>query len=563
MAPEPKRPLRCAIYTRKSSEEGLEQEFNSLHAQREACEAFIASQRHEGWQLVRKHYDDGGFSGGSIERPGIQTLLHDVQARQVDVVVVYKVDRLTRSLSDFAKMVEVFDANGASFVSVTQQFNTTSSMGRLTLNILLSFAQFEREVTGERIRDKFAASRKKGMWMGGTIPLGYDLKDRKLIVNKKEAEQVRRIFETYVRVGCVRKLQNELEASGVTTKRWISSAGIARGGRSPSRGSLYNLLRNRLYLGDAVHKGKAHSGEHEAIVPFKLWEEVQNTLERNRSPKMRRAKVAEPSLLSGLVFDDEGNSFSPSHTSRQNRRYRYYVNQAVLQNKKMKPGQVARVPAHDLEETVKNAVINFLRDKKSVFTFFKGGTQESARAIEESAKAVAERITNQGGKGAEDAVLSILEKIQISQRRLEIAIDRAELAKLLKCDTGPRAGAIKIATQVSPGSYKSRFKIIQPLNVNIDGGVQVSALKSIARAHGWWNQLLTKPDETLESIAKRSGVCQRYVSQTLKLAFLNPLYTDSIASGPTLSTLPVREMICDMPAAWDMQHSRWPMKGVA
>ncbi len=563
MAPEPKRTLRCAIYTRKSSEEGLEQEFNSLHAQREACEAFIASQRHEGWQLIRKHYDDGGFSGGSIERPGIQALLQDVQARQVDVVVVYKVDRLTRSLSDFAKMVEVFDANGASFVSVTQQFNTTSSMGRLTLNILLSFAQFEREVTGERIRDKFAASRKKGMWMGGTIPLGYDLKERKLIVNKKEATQVKEIFETYVRVGCVRKLQNEIEATGIKTKMWISSAGIARGGKSLSRGSLYNLLRNRLYLGDAVHKGKAHSGEHEAIVSLKLWDKAQNILESNRSPKKRRGKFAEPSLLAGLVFDEEGNSFSPSHTSRQNRRYRYYVNQAVLQNKKMKPGQVTRVPAHDLEEEVKRTIAKFLRDKNSVLSSFKCGAQDSAHAIEDIAKAIAERIDDQLGQDAWYEILPILEKIQASQRNLTIVINRAELAKLLKCDNGSNTDVIKITAQMPADSQRSRLKIIHPLNDNIANEVQVSAMKSIARAHGWWKELLSKPDETLESIAKRSGVCQRYVSQTLKLAFLDPLYIDSIASGTTLSPLPVREMMCDMPAAWDIQRSRWPMKGTS
>src|SRR5258706_7587318 len=267
--------LRCAVYTRKSSEEGLDQAFNSLDAQREACEAFILSQRHEGWKLLPAHYDDGGFSGGTLERPALTRMMAEIDAGKIDVVVVYKVDRLTRSLSDFARIVERFDAQGVSFVSVTQQFNTTSSMGRLTLNVLLSFAQFEREVTGERIRDKIAASKRKGMWMGGQLPLGYDLADRKLVINSEEAARIQHIYSRYVTLGCVAKLKNELDGAGIKSKQRISKAGSRSGGTTFSRGALYQLLHNRLYRGEAVHKDKTYPGEHEAIGSQELWDQMQ------------------------------------------------------------------------------------------------------------------------------------------------------------------------------------------------------------------------------------------------------------------------------------------------
>src|SRR6516162_2962492 len=273
----PKRPpkLRCAVYTRKSSEEGLEQEFNSLHAQREACEAFIISQRHEGWSCLLQLYDDGGRSGGNLERPALQLLLADIRDGKVDVVVVYKIDRLTRSLADFAKIVEIFDQKGVSFVSVTQQFNTTTSMGRLTLNVLLSFAQFEREVTGKRIRDKIAASKKKGMWMGGVPPLGYAVRDRKLVIVEREAETVRHIFRRYAALGSVRLLQQELETHGITGKSWTSASGRNWGGKPLGRGALYLILRNPIYRGEIVHKDQTYPGEHRAIIDLDLWDTVQ------------------------------------------------------------------------------------------------------------------------------------------------------------------------------------------------------------------------------------------------------------------------------------------------
>jgi site-specific DNA recombinase len=344
---------RCAVYTRKSSEEGLEQSFNSLHAQREACEAYIRSQAHEGWKLVKTAYDDGGFSGGSMERPAVKRLMADLKQGLVDVVVVYKVDRLTRSLADFAKIVEILDGHGASFVSITQQFNTTSSMGRLTLNVLLSFAQFEREVTGERIRDKISASKRKGMWMGGNLPLGYDVQNRQLMINKAEAETVRYIFRRYAEVGTVSALQAALKQRGIVSKVWTSTIGNVRGGVSYSRGALYYLLRNQIYLGRIAHKNESYSGQHLPIVDQALWDQMQACLSANRSGEGRVRSMSSQSSLAGLLHDDRGNLMSPSHTKKSNgRRYRYYVSQALLQNNRARAGTVSRIPAEAIERLV-------------------------------------------------------------------------------------------------------------------------------------------------------------------------------------------------------------------
>jgi site-specific DNA recombinase len=340
------RKVRCAVYTRKSTEEGLDMEFNSLDAQREACEAYVASQKAEGWLLLGDHYDDGGFSGGNLERPALQRLITDIEARRVDVVVVYKIDRLSRSLMDFAKLVEVFDRNNVTFVSVTQSFNTTTSMGRLTLNILLSFAQFEREVIGERIRDKFAASRKKGMWMGGFVPLGYDVNDRKLIINKAEAATVRKIFERFIKIGSATELVRELRAEGVRGKQ----------GKLVDKGYVYKLLNNRVYVGEAVHKGLAYPGEHQAIIDRALWDRVHTVL--GESPRKRAAntRAQTPALLKGLIFGSTGRAMTPAHTRKGGKLYRYYVSTDVLK-RDAESCPVRRVPAAEIE----GAVIDQLR----------------------------------------------------------------------------------------------------------------------------------------------------------------------------------------------------------
>jgi DNA invertase Pin-like site-specific DNA recombinase len=358
------RKLRCAIYTRKSTEEGLEQEFNSLHAQREACEAYVASQRSEGWALIREPYDDGGFSGGTLERPALKRLLADIEEGLIDVVVVYKIDRLSRSLMDFSKLVEVFDRAGVTFVSVTQSFNTTTSMGRLTLNILLSFAQFEREVTAERIRDKIRASRQKGMFMGGNVPLGYIVKDRKLIVSEPEAAIVRSIFERFIKIGSATVLARELRAEGVRTKR----------GKLVDKGYLYKLLNNRTYLGMAVHKGTVHPGEHVAIIDQDLWDKVHTILAENVRTRSANTRAQTPALLRGLIFGPTGAAMSPTHTRKGSRLYRYYVSQDVLK-RGPEACPVGRVPAAEIEGAVIDQLRGIFRQPEIIV-----GTWRAARA---------------------------------------------------------------------------------------------------------------------------------------------------------------------------------------
>jgi DNA invertase Pin-like site-specific DNA recombinase len=344
------RKLRCAVYTRKSSEEGLEQEFNSLDAQRESCEAYIASQKTEGWLLVPDRYDDGGISGATLERPALQRLLADIEAHRVDVVVVYKIDRLSRALMDFSKLVEIFDRNNVTFVSVTQSFNTTTSMGRLTLNILLSFAQFEREVIGERIRDKFAASRKKGMWMGGFVPLGYDVKDRKLVINKAEATTVRMIFERFIKIGSATELVRKLRAESVRGKQ----------GKLVDKGYVYKLLNNRVYVGEAVHKGTAYPGEHEAIIDRALWDRVHTVLRESPRKRAAHTRAQTPALLKGLIFGPTGRAMTPAHTRKDGKLYRYYVSTDVLK-RDADSCTVRRVPAAEIESAVVDQLRGLLR----------------------------------------------------------------------------------------------------------------------------------------------------------------------------------------------------------
>jgi site-specific DNA recombinase len=345
-----KKTLRCAIYTRKSTEHGLELEFNSLDAQREACEAYIKSQAHEGWKPLSTRYDDAAYSGGNLDRPALQKLLSDIDAGHVDIIVVYKIDRLTRSLADFAKLVERFDKHAVSFVAVTQQFNTTTSMGRLTLNVLLSFAQFERELSSERVRDKVAASRQKGKWTGGGVPLGYDTKDKKLAVNPSEAETVRFIYRRYLDLKCLRRLKTELDEKGVVSKQRSNLPGRSAGGLQFAYGPLAYLLKNRTYLGEMGHKGKWFPGEHEAIIDPILFNAVQDRLKSNAVIRGQQRSDYQ-ALLKGLLFDDHGNRMSPSFSSKRGVRYRFYVSSAILTARGSQAASVRRVSAPELEES--------------------------------------------------------------------------------------------------------------------------------------------------------------------------------------------------------------------
>ena len=432
MSIEGRKRLRCAVYTRKSTEEGLEQQFNSLDAQREACEAFILSQKHEGWVVLLKAYDDGGFSGGNMERPGLVRLLADVRDHKVDVVVVYKVDRLTRSLSDFAKIVETFDGQGVSFVSVTQQFNTTNSMGRLTLNVLLSFAQFEREVSAERVRDKIAASRRKGMWMGGSIPFGYDLKDQRYIINEPEAQVVREIFTLYLQFKCVRALQREVAKRGYKTRERTFKSGKASGGNTFGRGHLYYLLNNRTYRGEAVHKETAYGGAHEPIIDLQTWDQVQTLLQSNRIDRKAGKGFRDASLLAGILFDEKGNRLSPSHSTKNGSRYRYYVSQAVLQHEPDKAGATKRIPAQVLEDFVCRQIEVLLKNPAKL-TDELCGKDCSSELTQKVVHASTDYLAKPATPARRDSIhRTLLTKVVISKEEVEITFNRQGLRGLLK-----------------------------------------------------------------------------------------------------------------------------------
>jgi site-specific DNA recombinase len=365
------RKRRCAVYTRKSSEEGLEQEFNSLDAQRDACEAYVASQKAEGWLLVPDRYDDGGFSGGSLERPALKRLLADIEQRKVDIVVVYKIDRLSRSLMDFAKLVEVFDRNEVTFVSVTQSFNTTTSMGRLTLNILLSFAQFEREVIGERIRDKFTASRKRGIWMGGWSPLGYDVKNRKLEINAPEAELIREMFKRFAKGKSGTRLVKELRLEGKRNKQ----------GKAIDKSFLYRILNNRVYLGEAVHKGIAYPGEHEAIIDRKLWDQVHAAFKESPRERAGRSRAQTPALLRGILYGPTGCAMTPTHTRKHGKLYRYYASVDILKHGR-DACPVGRIPAGEIEAAVIDQIKGLVRSPEIVSNTAKEAKQAGLVATE-------------------------------------------------------------------------------------------------------------------------------------------------------------------------------------
>ena len=416
--------VRCAIYTRKSSEEGLDMEFNSLDAQREACAAYILSQKPEGWVAVADRYDDGGISGGTLERPALKRLIADIEFGKVDVVVVYKIDRLSRSLMDFAKLVEVFERRGVTFVSVTQSFNTTTSMGRLTLNILLSFAQFEREVIGERIRDKVAASRRKGMWMGGYVPLGYRVENRKLLVDEEEAASVRLIFERFVKLGSIKLLMRELQAAGIRSRR----------GYMLDKGALYKLLNNRVYIGEAVHKGEAYPGEHEAIINADLWQRARAII--GESPRMRanQTRLSGPSLLRGLIFSPNGDAMSPSHTRKGDRLYRYYVTQSVL---KRGPGTcpVGRIPAAEIEAAVIEQLRGFLRAPELIVRTWMIATRHDERITEAEVRDTFERLDPMWDElfPAEQAriVQLLVERVDVKVDGIAIRLRTGGLTRLL------------------------------------------------------------------------------------------------------------------------------------
>jgi DNA invertase Pin-like site-specific DNA recombinase len=562
--PNGQRKLRCAIYTRKSNEEGLEQDFNSLDAQREACEAFIASQRHEGWSVLPEMYDDGGFSGGTMERPAFQRLLADVADGKVDVVVVYKVDRLTRSLSDFARIVEVFDKRSVSFVSVTQQFNTTSSMGRLTLNILLSFAQFEREVTGERIRDKIAASKKKGMWMGGQPPLGYDVKDRKLVVNEAEAETVRHIFQRYAALQSVRLLKADLDAAGIVSKTRLGSDGSRYGAKPIARGALYLMLQNRIYRGEIVHKDQSYPGEHAAIVEESLWEQVQAILTTNRIERTNGENDREPSPLAGLLYDARGERMTPTHATKNGTRYRYYVSRTLLTGGGRDAVRGQRIPAAALEAVVSRRLRALLSDPAVMHGVLADELEHTPAqdALVERAKDCAANWETLRRPELRAALLSIVAKVRVNVESIDIVVDRRALARWL-------GGASEDAAS-SKRNQDHHLTLTIPVQLRRAGkemrlvyqdGSGVSSpdsrlVRLLVRAHAIRDRLLNDKSITLEELAKAEGVVPSYATRLLRLTVLAPDIAAAILQGEQPVGLTARKLMDDtrLPLDWSEQR---------
>jgi DNA invertase Pin-like site-specific DNA recombinase len=532
MAVNERRALRCAVYTRKSSEHGLEQDFNSLDAQREAAEAYIKSQAHEGWRLVKTHYDDGGISGGTLERPALQSLLTDIQSRKVDVVVVYKVDRLTRSLADFAKLVELFEAHDVSFVAVTQQFNTTTSMGRPTLNVLLSFAQFERELAGERIRDKFAASRRKGMWLGGTIPLGYDVKDRKLVINEEEAERVRLIFRQYLALGCVSKLRADLDKRGIRSKQRVLTSGRTLGGRSFGRGALYHLLKNSIYRGEVVHKGITYPGEHKAIVDEELWNAVQARLTINRTSR-RKSRLETGALLAGLIYDDRGNIMSPTYSVRRASRYRCYISSALLRDRRPDAGSRARVNADDIEQLVVEVLgLELSRPDLSAGGPSAGWSIETRAVVRDTI----ERVVVQGDE------LQIVRKPAASSAAAAQDED----------DDGPQ---VHRAPLPDPRT-RARKEIIVPGGQNAPPRrVNHALILAIARAKSWMQGLRSGRCADTTDIARQFQLNDAHVRRILRFGFLAPDIVEAIIEGRQPRSLIVKRLLRGIRCVWADQRA--------
>jgi site-specific DNA recombinase len=530
MKPASIKPVRCAIYTRVSTEHGLDQEFNSLDAQYDAASAYIKSQAHAGWALIRSRYDDGGYSGGSTDRPDLQRLLDDIRARKIDVIVVYKVDRLTRSLADFAKLVELFDAQGVSFVSVTQQFNTTTSMGRLTLNVLLSFAQFEREVTSERIRDKIAASKRKGLWVGGPLPLGYEMKDGKIAVVEDEAERVRLIYRRYLELSGVNELVRDLRDKDIRTKIRLRATGATHGGIPFERGSLFYLLRNQFYIGEVKYKGEILPGEQPAIMDRRLFDAVQQKLTDQWSHR-NHAKSKSDHLLTGLLYDDAGHRMNPTHATKAGIRYRYYVSLPHLkgESKTISVGSVSRIPATDIEDIIVKSVNEHLIAQK----------EKAASGI--------------GNIGDRQLVLEQVARVVVHDDRLVIGLRAAEAEEASDAGDGH---SLSIPWQ-KPPSRKSRQILVPhgiPKNEIRPTRIERRArlVNAIARGRRWLDEIVSGSVTDVQQIATRQKCSARQVNMTISLAFLAPDLVRAAVEGRLLRGIGV-ERLRDAPAEWSRQ----------
>jgi DNA invertase Pin-like site-specific DNA recombinase len=534
----------------------LEQDYNSLHAQREACEAFIRSQAGEGWRLMKAAYDDGGYSGGTMERPALQRLLANIRESMIDVIVVYKVDRLTRSLADFARIVELLDARGVSFVAVTQQFNTTTSMGRLTLNVLLSFAQFEREVIGERIRDKVAASKRKGMWMGGLAPLGYDVRDRHLLVNPDEAQKVKYIFERYLELGTVRELKKDLATHGFVSASRVSKSGNTRGGTAFSRGALYHLLSNPIYVGEIPHKKDRHPGQHEALINREVWDRVQMLLRRKTRRQHQSCQAdAQRSPLTGKLFDENGEPLYVQGAAKGKRRYRYYVSKDLVRGDSDTPEKGWRIAAPEIEQAVTAAAVAMLADESAVTLAVEslGTNSDRVSCVLHSSQTWLERL--QSASESVSALVVLVTRVDISPEGMRL---------LLELPLPPTTGAngecrerISLSTMF-PVEMKRRGI---EMRMVLEGDCEPSRfdrplIKAIARARRWSKQLLSREIPSIREIARQERIAPRYVRDLLPLGFLSPRIVEAILQGhqPADITVIALTRRIDLPLLWSVQE---------
>lgn len=547
--------VRAAIYTRVSTDESLGMEFNSLDSQREACSAYIASQRHEGWHEVHHRYDDGGYSGGSMKRPALEKLLADVRAGRIDVIVVYKIDRLTRSLADFSRIVDVLDAHDASFISITQAFSTTTSMGRLTLNVLLSFAQFEREVGAERVRDKIASSKKKGMWMGGMVPLGYDVRERKLVVDERQAETVRTIFARYAELRSVVQLEDDLKERGIVSARRISKRGRESGGKPFTRGALYNLLQNVIYIGQVTHGENIYPGQHEAILEKSVFEEAQSILAANRADRRHGKGAAQPSLLAGLIFDEQGERLAPSHTTKGTKRFRYYV----CKNASVDGSRRFRIPAHELERQVIDQICDWLRDAHRIEHCMAVADLDASvlAALLRTAAQCTDELGRSAAPRKRELLLALVGKITIGETGLRIELDPNplfDMGGLARVEATIPAIAIEAECRLVRRSFEVKLAL-EPRG-SPKSHVDPSLVKLLVKAHAARASLLSGNGSSLADVARDHGHEPHYFSVLVKLSYLAPDITKSILEGRQPLRLNRQQLarIRRMPIDWEAQR---------
>ena len=544
-------PLRCAIYTRKSTEDGLEQAFNSLDAQREACGAYILSQAGEGWSASPEFYDDGGISGGTMARPALQRLLAEVEAGRIQIIVVYKVDRLTRSLADFAKIVEILDRSKASFVSVTQAFNTTTSMGRLTLNVLLSFAQFEREVTGERIRDKIAASKRKGMWMGGPVPLGYDICDKKLVINEAEATTVRHIFERYLVHGSLVDAADALAADAVIGKHRTMTSGKVVGGQPFHRGGLAHLLRNPLYVGKVRHRDAVYDGEHDGLVPQPLWDAVQAQLDANLAAPRGKRHTKHRSLLAGVAFDGLGRRLTPSHAVARGKRFRYYI---THRDQVTDDQPQWRLPAHDLEHVVATALGNWLDHADAAAADLLPDLEASDYvAIARSARRLAATVRDGEPDIRHDAIRALVERVDVADDAVSLSI---RWMPIVDAEHALATASVPIAVPAARVRRGDDVRLIiggaDPQANRDQRLIDLMVEARLAHEH-----LTTSTALSLDSLAAEHGHSRKHFSRLLRLATLAPDIVGAILDGRQPAHLSRSGLLAagDLPTAWSEQRT--------